>query len=62
METSTIILIGVASAFLVFLAIFMVISWYTEKKKKKALAQKDLIERSFMSPNASVRSILIYSS
>lgn len=62
METSTLILIVVASGIVVFLGIFMVIRWYSEKKKKKALAQKDLIERSFMSPNASVRSILIYSS
>jgi hypothetical protein len=48
------ILIGFGVAIVLFVIIFLTVRWYVERKKLKALAKKDLIERSFISPQTSV--------
>lgn len=54
MEAPGYILIGLGVAIVLFVIIFLTVRWYVERKKLKALAKKDLIERSFISPQTSV--------
>ena len=55
METAGFILIGLGVAIVVFIAIFLIARWYIERKKQRAIAHKDLVERSFTSQQGSVR-------
>jgi hypothetical protein len=54
METVGYILVGFGVAVVAFVAIFLIVRWYVERKKHRAMAQKDLIERSFISQDGSV--------
>lgn len=54
METLGYVLLGFGVAVTMFIIIFLIVRWYVERKKHRALAQKDLIERSFVSGDGSV--------
>ena len=54
MDTAGYILIGLGAGLLVIVAIILVVRWYIERKKQRAIAHKDLVERSFVSQQGSV--------
>ena len=54
MDTSIIILIAAGGSVVLLLALFLIARWYSERKRTKALAHKDIVERSFVGSSVTV--------